>query len=165
MRRVSEPKNFQCARQTHTLLSLCSSNSTFDKHPDIQSGLTENIQKKIKGYNTTPMLYNFEKQQNVRKYISSRKHKQMQNLIFGDALCQHLTTSLSFAICLTRYWFAAQFTASAAVENTAKNSREDMPLLACFPCTIHFAKHSADVFRHIKFKIKNRISTSSHWQA
>lgn len=49
----------------------------FDKHPENQSGLTENIQKKIKGYNSTPMLYNFEKQQNVRKYMSSRKHKQM----------------------------------------------------------------------------------------
>lgn len=37
----------------------------------------ENIQKKIKGYNIGLMLYNSEKQQNVRKYISSRKHKQM----------------------------------------------------------------------------------------
>lgn len=51
------------------------------------------------------------------------------------------------------------------VKNTAKNSREGMPLLECFPHTIHLAKHSADVFRHIKFKIKNRISTASHWQA
>lgn len=61
----------------HTLLSLCSSNSTFDKHPENQSGLIENIQKKTKGYNSTPILYNLEKQQNVRKYISSSKHNQM----------------------------------------------------------------------------------------
>lgn len=53
----------------------------------------------------------------------------------------------------------------SVVKNTAKNSREDMPLLACFPCDIHFAKHSAGVFCHIKFKIKNCTSTASHWQA
>lgn len=50
---------------------------TFAKHPEKQSAFTENIQKKIKGYNTTSMLYNFEKQQNARKHASSRKHKQM----------------------------------------------------------------------------------------
>lgn len=77
MRSVSEQKHFQCTQQTHALLSLCSSNITFAKHPEKQSAFTETIQKKIKGYNTAPRLYNFEKQRNARKYISSRKHKQM----------------------------------------------------------------------------------------
>lgn len=70
---IRTKKTSQCTQSSHSPSALCPSTSTLPQHSEKYSGLTEN--KKVKGYNISPALYDFEKQRNGSKYAFARKHK------------------------------------------------------------------------------------------
>lgn len=75
--------------------------------------------------------------------MAERKHKQMQELMFGDILHLNLTITLSVASQISSQIQTFISNILPVIKSTTKNSRENTQSLLCTLCAIHSMDNSA----------------------